>query len=97
MTLPEKMSDEAVASWVAEHPGWTLEGVRISRTFVFPTFVEAFGFMSSLAIVAEKMNHHPEWSNVYNRVEITLTTHDVDGLSEYDVALAERAEALANI
>ncbi len=65
----------------------------ISKTFKFDNFVVAWGWMSRMAIVAEKMNHHPEWFNVYNRVEVTLTTHDVDGLSDLDVKLAEKMDA----
>jgi 4a-hydroxytetrahydrobiopterin dehydratase len=63
-------------------------GGTIHREFVLADFVQAFGFMTQVAIVAEKRNHHPEWSNVYNRVAITLTTHDVGGLSNNDVELA---------
>ena len=71
-------------------PGWTLreDGLAITRTFKFADFAEAFGFMARVAILAEKADHHPEWFNVYNRVEITLTTHDAGGLSTRDVALA---------
>ena len=67
----------------------------LSKTFVFKNFVQAFGFMTQAAIVAEKMNHHPEWSNVYKTVNVTLTTHDVDGLSELDVKLAKAMDDLA--
>lgn len=71
--------------------GWEeVEGRdAIVRTFKFGDFTEAFGWMSRMALHAEKMNHHPEWFNVYNRVEVTLTTHDADGLSDLDVKLAE--------
>lgn len=75
--------------------GWERDGPAIVQTFRFADFVTAFGFMSSVAIVAEKMNHHPEWSNVYNRVTVRLTTHDVGGLSDLDLQLAERVSALA--
>lgn len=72
-------------------PGWSLraDGLAIVRTFRFADFAEAFGFMARVALAAEKADHHPEWFNVYNRVEITLTTHDAGGLSLRDVALAE--------
>ena len=67
----------------------------ITKSFVFKDFITAFGWMSSVAIAAEKMNHHPEWSNVYKTVDVTLTTHDAGGLTDLDVKLATRMEALA--
>lgn len=78
-------------------PGWTLreDGLAICKTFRFGDFAEAFGFMTRIAIHAEKADHHPEWFNVYNRVEITLTTHDAGGLSTRDVALAGLIEQAA--
>lgn len=77
--------------------GWTLHTDKdaITKTFKFSDFVAAFGWMTKIAIWAEKWNHHPEWFNVYNRVEVVLTTHDVDGLSELDVKLATKMDALA--
>ena len=77
--------------------GWTLVEGRdaIARTFVFANFVEAFGWMTQVAIWAEKMNHHPEWENVYKTVKVVLTSHDVDGLSQRDVKLAAKMVALA--
>ncbi|MEX5727499.1 4a-hydroxytetrahydrobiopterin dehydratase [Rhodovulum iodosum] len=77
--------------------GWSLADGRdaIAKTFVFKDFVEAFGFMTRAALHAEKLNHHPEWSNVYKTVEVVLTTHDADGLSAKDVDLAKRMDALA--
>ncbi|MEM7753930.1 MAG: 4a-hydroxytetrahydrobiopterin dehydratase [Pseudomonadota bacterium] len=76
--------------------GWSLVEGRdaIQKTFKFKSFVEAWGWMSRMAIEAEKMDHHPEWFNVYNRVEVTLTTHDVDGLSDLDVKLAGKMDAV---
>ena len=75
--------------------GWTEAEGRdaIVKTFKFRTFIDAWGWMTRMAIVAEKLNHHPEWFNVYNRVEVTLTTHDVDGLSLLDVELARKMDA----
>lgn len=77
--------------------GWTMAEGRdaIAKTFVFDDFVQAFGFMTRVALVAEAMNHHPEWSNVYRRVEVTLTTHAARGLTRRDVELAQRMDKLA--
>ncbi len=74
---------------------WTLEAGKLHRALQFSDFVSAFGFMSSVALVAESMNHHPEWFNVYNRVVIDLATHDVDGISQRDFDLAGKIDALA--
>lgn len=77
--------------------GWSAVTGRdaIEKTFKFRSFVDAFGWMAKVAIRAEKMNHHPEWSNVYNRVAVTLSTHDCGGLSERDIRLAKTMDALA--
>jgi len=77
--------------------GWSPAEGRdaISKTFTFASFVEAFGFMTRTALWAEKMNHHPEWSNVYKTVVVTLTTHDAGGLSDLDIRLATRMDTLA--
>ena len=77
--------------------GWAMVEGRdaIQRTYEFRTFIEAFGFMTRAAIWAEKLRHHPEWSNVYNRVEVVLTTHDAGGLSALDAKLAARMDRLA--
>ena len=77
--------------------GWSLMQDRdaIHKTYSFKNFIDAFGFMTRAALWAEKWNHHPEWSNVYKTVEITLTTHSVDGLSELDVKLAKKLDELA--
>ncbi|MBN8845990.1 MAG: 4a-hydroxytetrahydrobiopterin dehydratase [Sphingomonadales bacterium] len=94
--MVQKLDDAQRAALFARFPDWTHEPERdgITRQFKFDDFAQAFGFMASVAIIAEKMDHHPEWSNVYNRVDILLTTHDADGLSERDVALAEAIEGL---
>ena len=85
--------DEALAA--LKDKGWSLVDGRdaITKTFKFGSFVEAWGWMSRMAIWAEKLNHHPEWFNVYNTVEVTLTTHDVDGLSDLDVKLTSKMDA----
>ena len=77
-------------------PAWAVDRERgaISRSFRFQDFAQAFGFMSQMALVSEKMDHHPEWFNVYNRVDVTLTTPDANGLSTRDVAWATRADAV---
>jgi len=80
---------EALAGW---HPAADRDA--IVKSFKFKDFVEAFGFMTRVALLAEKADHHPEWSNVYNKVEILLTTHDADGLSARDVSLAKAIDAL---
>lgn len=95
--MVQKLDEDARSALLARFPEWTHEPARdaITRQFKFADFAQAFGFMTSVAIIAEKMDHHPEWSNVYNRVDILLTTHDADGLSERDAKLAEAIEALA--
>ena len=95
--MVRKLDDAERAALLARFPQWTHEPGRdaITRRFTFDDFAQAFGFMASVAIVAEKMDHHPEWSNVYNHVDILLTTHDDDGLSHRDEKLAAAIEALA--
>jgi 4a-hydroxytetrahydrobiopterin dehydratase len=91
-----KLDAAARAALLEKYPHWDYEPNRdaVTRKLTFADFAEAFGFMARVAIVAEKMDHHPEWFNVYNRVEILLTTHDCDGLSARDVALVEAIEAM---
>ncbi len=97
--MTEKLSDTARDTTLTPllEAGWSLDETRdaINKSFKFSDFTEAFGFMTRAAIWAEKWNHHPEWSNVYNTVEITLTTHDVGGLSSLDVKLARKLDLLA--
>jgi 4a-hydroxytetrahydrobiopterin dehydratase len=91
-----RLTDAERETVLAKLPGWALraDGLAIERKLRFGDFGEAFAFMTRVAIEAEKVDHHPEWFNVYNRVEITLTTHDAGGLSARDVALAKFIEAL---
>ena len=89
------LTDDQVAERLAEVGAWQLEGKAIGRTFKFPDFVTAFGWMASVALIAEKMNHHPEWKNVYNRVEVQMTTHDAGGITEADFKLAKAMDRLA--
>lgn len=89
------LSAEQIASLAAELPHWTLSSGKLCRELRFADFSAAFGFMSRVALAAEALGHHPEWSNVWNRVMIELTTHDSGGLSDLDVALARRIDAIA--
>ena len=95
--MAERLSEEARHGLPAELPGWTAVDGRdaLEKSFKFRSFSEAWGFMARVALAAEKLNHHPEWSNVYNRVEITLTTHECGGLSDLDVKLAKRIDSYA--
>ena len=90
------LTDPQRAQALATSPHWRLsdDASGISRSLRFANFVEAFGFMSKVALLAERADHHPEWSNVYNRVDIRLTTHDANGLSARDISLAQEIDAL---
>ena len=93
--MTQQDADSALASLnasLSEDEQWVRDGDTISKTFKFKSFIRAFGWMSQIAIWAEKLNHHPEWFNVYNKVEVKLTTHDVGGLSELDFKMAEKME-----
>src|SRR6058998_1853475 len=92
---PKKLSEAEIQAAVAGLEGWKVVSGKLHREYRFASFVEAFGFMASAALVAESMNHHPEWFNVYNTVKIDLTTHDAGGISENDVEMAKRFEKLA--
>ena len=89
-----KLPTETVANKLSALTGWELSEGKLYRRFVFGDFVEAFGFMSRVALLAEAANHHPEWSNVYNRVEIYLITHDASGITERDFDLAAQISHL---
>ncbi|MCO6386756.1 4a-hydroxytetrahydrobiopterin dehydratase [Aliihoeflea sp. 40Bstr573] len=92
----DALSETQVTAALEALPDWTrdADGKGISRSFRFKTFSQAFGFMTRCALAAEKADHHPEWSNVYNRVDVRLTSHDVDGLSQRDVDLAKRFDKM---
>lgn len=92
----EKLSEEDLANWLVALPEWSLArgGMAIARTFQFADFNEAFGFMTRVALLADKQDHHPEWSNVYNKVTIELTTHDAGGLTHRDTRLAKAIDKL---
>lgn len=89
-----RLAEAEIAALLTELPGWGLreDGKALVRQFLFDDFNAAFGFMTRVALYADKADHHPEWANVYNRVEITLTTHDADGLSARDAAMARAIE-----
>ena len=95
MGKPTRLSDQQVSEALAGLSGWELAGGKLHREFKFGDFVEAFGFMSRVALAAERMDHHPEWFNVYNRVSIDLRTHDCDGISDRDFELAGKIDSLA--
>lgn len=96
--MVEKLNDVDVQTAMISLADWTLEegGLAITKTFTFKNFIEAFGFMTQAALCAEKLNHHPEWSNVYKTVNVRLTTHDCDGLSMLDVKLAKAMDGIAS-
>ncbi len=95
--MAQKLSAEARSAALGRLQGWGAVSGRdaISKTFTFQNFNEAFGFMTRAALVAEKMDHHPEWSNVYKTVSVTLSTHDAGGVTELDVKLAEAMDNIA--
>lgn len=96
--MPEKLSADARKTALAKLAGWSEVAGRdaIARKFTFKDFNEAFGFMTRAALIAEKLDHHPEWFNVYKTVEVTLSTHDAGGVTELDIKLAEAMNRLAS-
>jgi 4a-hydroxytetrahydrobiopterin dehydratase len=95
MAPPVRLDEGELRRALERLPGWTLRAGKLHREFTFPDFVGAFAFMAAVALRAEAMGHHPEWSNVYNRVTVDLTTHDAQGITRLDVELAEHMQALA--
>lgn len=95
--MPQKLTTDARKAALARLKGWAEVSGRdaITRTFEFKDFNQAFGFMTRAALVAEKMDHHPEWFNVYKKVEVTLSTHDAGGVTELDIKLAEAMDKIA--
>ena len=91
--MATKLSPDQIVDALKQLPGWAIEDAKLTRSFVFQDFIAAFGFMARVALIAERMNHHPEWFNVYNRVKIQLTTHDAGGVTEKDMTLAKAIEA----
>ena len=92
--MPQPITDHSQLTPLLQN-GWVLDSTRdaICKDFKFKTFRQAFGWMAEMALCAEKLDHHPEWANVYNRVSVTLTTHSTGGLTDLDVALAQKMDA----
>ncbi|MEP1057011.1 4a-hydroxytetrahydrobiopterin dehydratase [Stenomitos frigidus AS-A4] len=95
MATPAPLSKEELNVALSQISDWSIKDGKLHRQFQFASFVEAFGFMSSVALVAEAAGHHPEWFNVYNRVTIDLTTHDAGGITSKDIELASKVDKLA--
>ncbi len=91
-----KLTDSEIQSALARLPGWSLSAGKLHREFKFADFGQAFEFMTAAAPLIDKLNHHPEWCNVYNRVVVDLTTHDAEGISQKDVDLARLLDAAAS-
>lgn len=96
--MAARLSEDALTQGLAGLPEWkrTEDGLAIGRTFTFKNFNQAFGFMTRVALVAETLNHHPDWSNSYNRVTVQLSTHDAGGLTELDLRLARAMDRIAS-
>lgn len=90
-----RLEPQEIATALQALPGWTYEGGELRRRYQFASFTHAMAFLAGAATVIEKMNHHPEWSNVYGRVEVRLSTHDAGGVTQLDLDLAARMESLA--
>ena len=93
---PMKLSETEIATALSKLPGWTLAGGKLHRDYKFADFVAAFAFMTGAALVAQAMDHHPEWFNVWNTVRVDLATHDAGGITALDVKLAQSMEKLAS-
>ncbi len=88
------LTESEIAGLLAAHPDWSHDGETLRRSYVFSDFRAAFSFMTHVALIAERLFHHPEWSNVYNRVEIAISSHDVGGLSPRDREFVEKVDAI---
>jgi 4a-hydroxytetrahydrobiopterin dehydratase len=91
---PEKLSEKQIADELEKLPGWKMKGGNLHHTFEFADFNEAFGFMTRAALVAESMGHHPDWTNVWNKVDVNLSTHSIGGISNLDFQLAGKMQKL---
>ncbi len=94
MGADDLLSEAEIADLLAAHPQWRRDGEVLRRSYEFADFRSAFGFMAHVALIAERLFHHPEWSNVYNKVELAVTSHDVGGLSARDRDFIERVDAI---
>jgi 4a-hydroxytetrahydrobiopterin dehydratase len=92
---PARLTDKDVKARLKAHPAWAYKGKKLHREFRFAGFSEAFGFMARAALFAEKLDHHPDWSNVWNRVSVTLETHDAGGVTDLDFRLAAEMDRIA--
>ena len=95
MTVPPPLSEEALAEAVGGLDGWTVQGGKLHKEYIFRDFVEAFGFMTAAALCAERSNHHPEWFNVYKKVRVDLMTHEAGGITRFDIELAQDFDRVA--
>ncbi|HEY7227170.1 MAG TPA: 4a-hydroxytetrahydrobiopterin dehydratase [Nitrososphaeraceae archaeon] len=93
----KKLTEHELDEKVKAMKGWELKNGKLEKSFRFSNFVEAFGFMTRIALEAEKINHHPEWSNVYNTVIIRLSTHDAGGITDFDIKLANIIDSLSHV
>ena len=90
MARPSRLTDEQIKSEIQDIDGWELQDGKLHKTFHFADFIEAWGFMSRTALIAQAMDHHPDWSNVYNTVNVDLSTHDAGGITQLDLQLARK-------
>ncbi len=90
----KKLTDTEIQNYLEQLNGWSVKNGKLHKEFKFDNFITAFGFMTQLALVAESMNHHPEWFNVYNRVAIDMMTHDADGITLLDIEFAKQANII---
>lgn len=91
----KKLTESEIHNYLQQLNGWSVQNGKLHKEFKFDNFIKAFGFMTQLALVAESMNHHPEWFNVYNRVTIDMMTHDANGITQLDIEFAKQANAIS--
>ncbi len=91
-----KASNQQIQEFLEKHGSWSVENNKLHREYIFGDFVQAFGFMTEVALIAERTNHHPEWFNVYKKVVVDLTTHEAGGITERDFELAKKMEEFGN-